>query len=110
MGIGSLFSQAAVEHMYLLYAAAIPYIYYTLTRWRTPTGHGLNWTEPVGYKFGRPSMVADGTARFNRIMRDLEWHPDDSMRTTVSSDLTPGEVYHVPLNHRSKGVAGECLH
>ena len=97
--------------MYLLYLFGIPYIYYTLTRYRTPAGHGLNWTEPSAYKLTLPfrdSTYTVSGAPFNKISRDLEYHPDDRLRTTVSAEAHPGELYHVPMDHRSKGVAGEC--
>jgi hypothetical protein len=94
--------------MWALYAVGIPYIWYTLTRWQTPSGHGLNWKEPSGYNvtgIGKPSY---GGYRFDRHVNDTEWHPDDILRASTTSELPYGEPYHVPFSHREKGVAGEC--
>ena len=92
--------------MWLLYAVGIPYIWYTLTRWRVPYGHGLNWKEPTTYNVSIPYVY--GGAVLDQHVKDVEWHPDDLLRGTVTSDLPYGEPYHVPFRHREKGVAGEC--
>lgn len=84
--------------MWLLYAVGIPYVIYTLSRWRLPNGHGLNWKEPSAYNmpgFGGSSVY--GGLRMDRHLRDLEWHPDEMLRGTVTNNLPDGEPQPVPL-------------
>ena len=92
--------------MWYLYALGIPYVWYTLTRWRMPSGHGLDWREPRAYSGYQTGVY--GGVNWEQNMEDLGWHPDDPMRSTATAALPVGEPYHVPFWHREKGVAGEC--
>lgn len=94
--------------MFALYAVGIPYIWYTLTRWQLPGGHGLNWKEPSGYNIAPPAYSSYAGYRFDGHIGDNEWHPDEVLRATTSSELPYGEPYHVPFYHREKGVAGDA--
>ena len=91
--------------MFALYAVGIPYIWYTLTRWQIPGGHGLNWKEPSFYNTAAPKTY--GGYKFHHIGA-AEWHPYDVLRTTTTHELPFGEPYPVPFRHRERGVAGEC--
>lgn len=76
----------------MLYAVGVPYVVYTLSRWRAPDGHGLNWTEPSAYKMpGFGSSTVYGGYSFSQHMHDLEWHPDEVLRGTITANLPEGE-------------------
>lgn len=71
--------------MLLLYAVGVPYIWYTLTRWRTPKGHGLHWNEPSALIGGIDRTRSSyGGVVWDMHQKDLEWHPDDILRTSVT--------------------------
>jgi hypothetical protein len=82
--------------MWALYAVGIPYIWYTLTRWKAPYGHGLNWKEPTMYSL--PFRGTYGGQNFAKHQEDIEWHPDDILRVSTTGRLPYGEPYHVPFN------------
>ena len=62
-----------------------------------PYGHGLNWKEPTNYD-GLQTGNVYGGKRFDQHMKDAEWHPDDILRGTTTSDLPYSEPTPVPLD------------
>ena len=95
--------------MWLLHLIGWPYIYHTLTKHRSPQGHGLAYTEPtkVTLPFGKAgSYYLENNKEWKQYMqatlsqhqRDLVFHPDDLLKKTVSAEMQPGQVFSAPRN------------
>ena len=90
--------------MLLLYAIGVPYIIYTLNRYRTPSGHGLNWTEPKATRRSVGAYVYGGR-NFGQHQEDMLWHPDDSLKSVVTRTLPIGEPINMSFPMRSRKCA-----
>ena len=86
--------------MWLLNIIGGYYVWRTLTKYRTPKGFGIDWVEPMAMNWHTAPNNTYGGVQWSRHMGDLEYHPDDTMRTSVTPNIPISEPNHVPISNK----------